>query len=68
MNRKERREIARKIAKLDAECEKGNNISENMTQMEKLVNDCSIEDLLRIDEMIMKKFLTNWTFFGIIII
>ena len=68
MNRKERREIARKIAKLDAECEKGNNISENMAQMEKLVSDCSIEDLLRIDEMIMKKFLTNWKFFGIIII
>lgn len=59
MNRKERREIARKIAKLDAECKKGNNISENMAQMEKLVSDCSIEDLLRIDEMIMKKFLTN---------
>lgn len=59
MNRKERREIARKIAKLDAECEKGNNISENMAQMEELVSDCSIEDLLRIDEMIMKKFLTN---------
>ena len=59
MNRKERREIASKIAKLDAECEKGNNISENMAQMEKLVNNCSIEDLLRIDEMIMKKFLTN---------
>ena len=68
MNRKERREIARKIAKLDAECEKGNNISENMAQMEELVSDCSIEDLLRIDEMIMKKFLTNWKFFGIIII
>ena len=59
MNRKERREIARKIAKLDAECEKGNNISENMAQMEELVSNCSIEDLLRIDEMIMKKFLTN---------
>ena len=68
MNRKERREIARKIAKLDTECEKGNNISENMAQMEKLVSDCSIEDLLRIDEIIMKKFLTNWKFFGIIII
>ena len=59
MNRKARREIAHKIAKLDAECEKGDNISENMAQMEKLVSDCSIEDLLRIDEMIMKKFLTN---------
>ena len=59
MNRKERREIARKIMKLDAECKKGNNISENMAQMEKLVGDYSIEDLLRIDEMIMKKFLTN---------
>ena len=59
MNRKERQEIARKIAKLDTECEKGNNISENKEKMEKLVSDCSIEDLLRIDEMIMKKFLTN---------
>ena len=59
MNRKERREIARKIAKLDVECDNGNNISENMAQMEKLVSDCSIEDLSRIDEMIMKKFLTN---------
>ena len=59
MNRKERREIARKIAKIDKECEKGNNISENMAQMEKLVSNCTIEDLLRIDEMIMKKFLTN---------
>ena len=47
------------MAKLDVECEKGNNISENMAQMEKLVSNCSIEDLLRIDEMIMKKFLTN---------
>lgn len=54
MNRKERREIARKIAKLDSECEKGNNISENMAQMEELVKDCSIEDLLKIDEIIMK--------------
>ena len=68
MNRKERREIARKIAKLDAECEKGNNISENRAQREKLVSDCYIEDLLRMDEMITKEFLTNWKFFGIIII
>lgn len=58
MNRKERREIARKIAKLEQQ-ENVNNISENMLQMEELVKDCSIEDLLKIDEMIMKKFLTN---------
>lgn len=58
MNRRERREIARKIAKLEQQ-ENANNISENMLQMEELVKDCSIEDLLKIDEMIMKKFLTN---------
>jgi len=58
LNRRERREIARKIAKLEQQ-ENANNISENMLQMEELVKDCSIEDLLKIDEMIMKKFLTN---------
>lgn len=59
MNRKERRVLAREIARLEEECKNEDNISEKMTQMEELLVDCSLEDLLRIDEMLMKKFLTN---------
>ena len=56
MNRKQVREIAKKIAKLE---KNENNILENTAQMESLVKDCSVEDLFRIDEIIMKKYLTN---------
>ena len=59
MNRKERRILAREIARLEEECKNEDNISEKMAQMEELLVDCSLEDLLRIDEMLMKKFLTN---------
>lgn len=59
MNRKERRVLVREIARLEEECKNEDNISEKMAQMEELLVDCSLEDLLRIDEMLMKKFLTN---------
>ena len=58
MNRKERREIAKQIAKLEQN-ENENNILENMKEMENLVKGCSMEDLFKIDELIMKKYLTN---------
>ena len=58
MNRKERREIAKQIAKLEQD-ENENNILENMKEMENLVKGCSMEDLFKIDELIMKKYLTN---------
>ena len=51
--------LAEKIAYLNDKCEKGNNISENMIKIEELVKNCSLEDLLKIDELIMKKYLTN---------
>ena len=51
--------LAKNIAYLNDECEKGNNISENMIKIEELVKNCSLEDLLEIDELIMKKYLTN---------
>ena len=51
--------LAKKIAYLNDEYEKGNNISENMIKIEELVKNCSLEDLLKIDELIMKKYLTN---------
>ena len=58
MNRKQIRETAKKIAELEKN-QNENNVLENMTQMEFLVKDCSVEDLFRIDEIIMKKYLTN---------
>lgn len=58
MNRKERREVAKKIAKLEKQQDE-NNILENIALMEDLVQGCSIEDLLEIDDMIMRKYLTN---------
>lgn len=58
MNRKQIREIAKKIAELEKN-QNENNILENMAQMESLVKDCSVEDLFRIDEIVIKKYLTN---------
>lgn len=58
MNRKMKREIANKIAKLEKK-ENENNILENMKEIESLVQNCSPQDLLEIDELIMKKYLTN---------
>ena len=58
MTRKERRELAKKIAKLEKQSNK-NNISEKMSEMELLVSRCSIDELLQIDEIITKKYLTS---------
>lgn len=59
MNRQQRREVAKKIAQL----EKSNNqknISENFeSEIKELIHGCSLEDLMEIDEIIMKKYLTN---------
>ena len=59
MANKKIEDLAKKIAYRNDECEKGNNISENMIKIEELVKNCSLEDLLKIDELIMKKYLTN---------
>lgn len=58
MTRKERRELAHKIAKLEKQSNE-NNISEKMSEMELLVSKCSIDELLQIDEIITKKYLTS---------
>lgn len=54
MNRKERRTIAKQILKLEKQCNKGINVSENMIEMENLIKYSSMEDLLKIDEEIAK--------------
>ena len=59
MNRKELREIADRLAKLERECQKGNNINENMQEMTLLVSKLSFEDMIRLDEILTKKLLTK---------
>lgn len=58
MNKRDKRALAKQIAKLEKQ-QGENNISENEEKIEQLIKDCSIQDLLDIDELIMKKYLTN---------
>lgn len=58
LNKRDKRALAKQIAKLEKQ-QGENNISENEEKIEQLIKDCSIQDLLDIDELIMKKYLTN---------
>lgn len=58
MNRQQRREAAKKLAKLEKDSDE-NNISEVMSEMESLIKEASFEDLMKIDEIIMTKYLTS---------
>ena len=51
-------EIAKQIVDLEKNTNRDNMIT-NMSKMESLVQYCSIEELLKIDEIIIKKYLTN---------
>jgi len=57
MNIKKKEKIARKIF----EIEENQNIKESykIKEIDELISNLSIEDLLEIDELIMKKYLTN---------
>lgn len=60
MNRIERRAIAKEIAKLEKEQKNNDNdILENAEKIEQLIRNCSLEDLFEIDDLIMRKYLTN---------
>lgn len=59
MSLKELDKIAQKIVKLELECENGANVSKSMYEMEELMKNCSVEELLEIDELIMTKYLTK---------
>lgn len=55
LSNKQLRKIANQIAKLEQECQKGNNVSENLDKMASLVNDLDEEDVYKIDELIRAK-------------
>lgn len=58
MNNKRIKKIAKQIADLEKETNNENKFK-MMSKMEELVEGCSMEELLEIDEIIMKNYLTN---------
>ena len=58
MNKEKLQSIAKQIAEIESQQDE-NNILESMKKIERLVSECSIDDLLEIDEIIMSKYLTN---------
>lgn len=54
------KKLALEIARLEKECQSGNNISKNMNKIEQLIQGLSLEDMLAIDDYILeKKLLTK---------
>lgn len=47
--------LAQKIVKLERECTLGNNVQENMKEIQNITDSLSLEEMLQIDEYITKK-------------
>lgn len=58
LNNKKIKRIAKRIADLEKEVNNENKIK-MMSKIEELIEDCSMEELFKIDEIIMKNYLTN---------
>ena len=56
--KKELQNIANQIVQLEQECQKGINISENLQKMEILMRNIPFNELLELNEVLEKKFLT----------
>ncbi len=60
MKKENIKKLANEIARLEKECQSGNNISDAMRKIEQLTHGLSIEEMLAIDEYILeKKLLTK---------
>ena len=60
MKKENIKKLAKEIARLEKECQSGNNISKNMNKIEQLIQGLSLEDMLAIDDYILeKKLLTK---------
>lgn len=54
------KKLAEKIVELELECQNGTNISKNMSKIEQLTRNLSLEEMLAIDTYIQeKKLLTK---------
>lgn len=56
MTNKEKNTIARKLMELEQECQKGNNISENLSKMDEVIASLSIQDMLELDAYMEENF------------
>lgn len=56
MTNKEKITIAQKLMKLEQECQKGNNISENLSKMDEVIRPLSIQDLIELDAYMEENF------------
>lgn len=56
MTNKEKNTIARKLMELEQECQKGNNISENLNKMDEVIKPLSIQDLIELDAYMEENF------------
>lgn len=56
MTNKEKNTIARKLMELEQECQKGNNISENLSKMDEVIKPLSIQDLIELDAYMEENF------------
>lgn len=56
MTNKEKNTIARKLMELEQECQKGNNISENLSKMDEVIKPLSAQDLIELDAYMEENF------------
>lgn len=56
MTKKELQKTATKLMMLEQECQKGNNISENLTKMEELIKHLTIKEMLELDMYMEENF------------
>lgn len=56
MTKKEIKRLAKEIISLEQKCQNGENIAENLVQMENLVSKLSIEDILKLSLMVETNF------------
>lgn len=56
MTKKELQKIATKLMMLEQECQKGNNISENLTKMEELIKHLTVKEMLELDMYMEENF------------
>ena len=56
MDKKNIDSIVKEIARLEAECQNGNNVNENMKKMDALLSGISIDELFEITLKLEKMF------------
>ena len=56
MTQKEQEELIRKIVALENLCQRGIEVEQNQKMIATLLQNCSLEDLLALDQMAQEKF------------